>query len=146
MSARSNPFEELERLFDRMSRQFDQASTWWGTEPTEWSSEFESMAVDILDTDEELIATVDLPGFERDDIEVRVTDHTLRIDAEREERVDEAEVDYVRRERRQQSAHRSITLPEEVDPDAVDATMKNGVLTITMPKLEIEEARTIEIE
>jgi len=157
MSSRSNPFEELERLFERMSRQFDDASrrwesdepaVWWESEDPfdQWESEFESMAIDLAEHDDEFVASVDLPGFERDEVEVRVTDHTLRIEAEHEESAAESEENYLRRERRHESASRSIRLPDEVDTDAVSASMNNGVLTVTLPKLDVEEAREIEIE
>jgi len=148
MGTRSNPFEELERLFERMSRQFEDASRMWGgEEPFAWAtSELESMAVDLVEHDDEFVATVDLPGFERDDVEIRVTDHTLRIEAEHEESVEEEEEQYLRQERRHESMHRSIRLPDEVDTDGVTARMKNGVLTITLPKHEVEEAHRIEIE
>ena len=147
MNERTNPFEELERLFDRMSRQFGEASTrWGGIEPFQGTSPLESMAVDLVEHDEEFVVSVDLPGYERDDVDIQVTNHTLRIDAEREAAVDEAEENYIRRERRHESMQRSIQLPDEVDAENVAATMKNGVLTITMPKLEGEAARQIEIE
>lgn len=148
MSTRSNPFEEIERLFERLGQQFDAASrAWERNESIDWlPSEFESMAVDVVERDEEFVATVDLPGFERDEVDVRVTDHTLTIDADHEESIEEEEESYLRRERRHESLHRSIRLPAEVDSEGVTARMKNGVLTITLPKLETEEAKEIEIE
>jgi len=148
MSARSNPFEELERLFERMSRQFEESSRAWEpmTPLGRWTSGLEAMAIDLVEHDDEFVATVDLPGFERDDVEIRVTDHTLRIDADREESAEEGGEEYLRHERRHESMHRSIQLPEEVDADEVSARMKNGVLSITLPKLEAEETREIEIE
>lgn len=148
MSARPNPFEELERFFERMSRQFDDASRRWEREGpfSRWTSEMESLAIDLVEHDDEFVVTVDLPGFERDDVELRVTDHTLRIEAEHEEATEEEEEQYLRRERRHESTKRSIRLPGEVDKDSVQARMKNGVLTITLPKLEAEESRTIDIE
>ncbi|MDR9430843.1 MAG: Hsp20/alpha crystallin family protein [Natronomonas sp.] len=149
MSTRSNPLEELERFFERMSHQFDDTRMWDPSGSIErWSSEFGTMAVDLIDRDDEFVATVDMPGFDREEIDVRVTDHTLRITAEHEERLDEEKEEgrYIRHERRRESADRSIRLPDDVDPDEVTARMKNGVLTITLPKLEAEEARGIEIE
>ena len=104
------------------------------------------MALDLVEHDDEFLVTVDLPGFERDDVSLQVTDHTLRIEAERESEVEEEEEQYLRHERRQQAMHRSIRLPDDIDKENVSARMKNGVLTVTLPKLEIEEARTINIE
>lgn len=93
MSARSNPFEELERLFDRMRREFEDSTYAWDTENplAEWRSRMESMRLDLAEHDEEFVATVDLPGYERDDVDVRVTDHTLRIDAEHHSESEESE-------------------------------------------------------
>jgi HSP20 family protein len=148
MSTRSNPFEELERLLERMGRQFEESSRTWESEgPSGWlTSEFEEMAVDLVEHDEEFVVVVDLPGFDREDVDIQVTDHTLRIEAEREEDRDEREEQYLRHERRHESVRRSIRLPAEVDTEGVNARMKNGVLTITLPKVEVEEARTIDIE
>lgn len=148
MSSRRNPFEEIERLFERMGRQFDGAARTWESDGPfgQWTSGVESMAVDLVEHDEEFVATVDLPGYEREDVEVEVTDHTLRVAAEREESVEDEAEEYLHRERRQESTRRSLRLPDAVDTAAVTARMNNGVLTVTLPKLESEEARTIDIE
>jgi len=149
MSIRSNPFEEMERFFERLSRQFDEATESWesGGPFGQWTSEVEPMAVDLVESDEEFVVTVDLPGFERDDVEIQVTNRTLRIEAEREEATEEEEEErYLRRERRHESMHRSIRLPGDVDTEAVNARMKNGVLTVTLPKAESEKAHRIDIE
>jgi len=148
MTTRSNPFEELERLFERMGRQFDDATRMWDEEGPfgGWPTEMESVSIDLAETDDEFVVTADLPGFGRDDVDIRVTDHTLHIEADREEATEEHEAEYLRRERRHESVRRSIRLPGEVDKDAVTATMKHGVLTVTLPRLEAEDARSIDIE
>jgi HSP20 family protein len=148
MSTRSNPFEELERLLNAMSRQFDDASRMWESEGplSRWSSDAGSMAIDLVDREDEFVVTVDLPGFERDDVDIRVTDHTLRIEAEHEEVLNEEQERFIRHERHHESTERSVRLPGEVDKEAVAARMKNGVLTVTLPKIEVEDARRIEIE
>jgi len=140
----SNPFTDIERFFERMSDQFDDASRRWGSGDG-WSSAFESMAVDLLERDDEFVVTADLPGFERDDIDIRVTDHTLRIEAERDEETETEDETYLRRERRHATASRSIRLPEEVETDGVSARMEHGVLTVTLPRAEVTEAKRIEI-
>ena len=148
MSMKGNPFEEIEQLFERLSRQFEEASRSWefgeGFELPRAS--FESMAVDLVEHDDEFVVTVDLPGFERDEVDAQVTDHTLTIDAEHEESVEEQAESYLHRERRHESMHRSVRLPADVDRERVTARMKNGVLTVTLPKVEAEQARTIEID
>ena len=106
------------------------------------------MADDFVEHDDTFVVTADLPGFERDDVEVTVTDHTLRIEAERQttDREEDEEGRYLRQERRHRAVDRSIRLPEEVDTDAATGTMRHGVLTVTLPKLVVEEAHQVEIE
>jgi HSP20 family protein len=147
MSSRSNPFEELERLFERLSRQFEDPSRVWEADNPlgEWTAGVEELAVDLVEHDEEFVVTVDLPGFEQEDVDIQVTDHTLRIEAERDDTTEEHEQNYLRRERRHETMRRSLQLPDEVDKQDATARMKQGVLTITLPKVEVEQARTIDI-
>ncbi|ELZ94513.1 hsp20-type chaperone [Haloferax mucosum ATCC BAA-1512] len=148
MSIRRNPFEEIERLFERMSREFDEASKRWesGGDYDEWDTGLESMAIDLVEHDDEFVATADLPGFERDDVRIEVTDQTLTIETESERTVDETDEQYLRHERRHRSMRRSLRLPAEIRKDEASARMKNGVLSITLPKLEAETAHQVDIE
>lgn len=148
MSARNNPFEELERFFQRMSRQFDDASDTWGSEGAfgRTAAGPESAAIDLVEHGDEFVATVDLPGFERDEIDVLVADQTLRIEAEHEDAAEETEERYLRRERRHRSVRRSLRLPDEVDAEGVNAELNNGVLTVRLPKHEAKEPHEIDIE
>ena len=147
MSSRTNPFEELERYFNRLSRQFDDSSRMWGSQPFDrLTAAVESMAVDLVEHDDEFVAIVDLPGFERDDIEIEITDHTLRIEADHDEHIETAEEAYLQKERHHESIHRSIQLPNDIDREAASATMQNGVLSITLPKLQTEDTRALEID
>lgn len=140
---RRNPFEELEQLFERMSQQ---------VEPSEWGSfRRGSISVDIVDVGDSLEVTADLPGFERDEISLTLSDGALRIDAERssetEEREEDTAVRYVRQERHHESVSRSIRLPEAIDESAASARHTNGVLTVSLPKAEPgAEGRQIDIE
>lgn len=139
---RRNPFEELEQLFERMSQQ---------VEPGEWGAlRRDGVSVDVVDLGDELEVTVDLPGYEREDIELTLSEGTLRIEAEREteqEEREDADVRYVRRERRRESVSRSIRLPEAVEEDEATARYQNGVLTVTLPKVAPDEAgQRIDIE
>lgn len=141
MRTRPTPFEEVEQLFERMSRQFDGGSRWGSG----GGFDHEEMPIDLVEHDAEFVVTVDLPGFEKADVDVSVTDHTLRIEAEHEETTDERSDQYLRHERRHDSLHRAIRLPEAVDKARVEARMQNGVLTVTVPKLEVDEVRTIDV-
>ncbi|MFC7203033.1 Hsp20/alpha crystallin family protein [Haloferax namakaokahaiae] len=147
MSSRNNPFDELERIFERLSREFSDASRSWniGEPNMPWKTE-ESMALDLVEHDDHFIVAVDLPGFEREDVEVSVTDHMLRISANREQEIEDKDTQYIRHERQHRTEERSLALPDAVDPENVTARMKNGVLTVTLPKIEDDESRTIDIE
>lgn len=149
MTTRINPFTELERFFSHLSEQFDDTSRDLETAEPFGRLSFGTppMAVDIVEHDETFVVTADLPGFDSDEVDVQVTDHTLRIDADHEETTEaESEGRYVRRERRRESVSRSVRLPSEVDADGVTATMKNGTLTVTLPKEAVEDAHKIDIE
>lgn len=131
-------------MVERLSRQFEDIS-WWDERPMQ--SMGDEFAVDVVDEPDEVVVTVDVPGFDRNEIDVRVDDRTLWIEATREEAVDEGDDTYLRRERSRRFNRRSITLPAEGDPEDVEATLRNGVLTVTIPKATPSESvRHIEID
>jgi len=142
--SRRNPFDELEELFDRMQENFESAARTW--DPADLDAGLPAtgaeMRVDLEDTGEELVLTGDLPGFETEDIDVRVVDRTLRVDAERDEETEEERGEYVRRERRRMSVSRSIDLPSAVNENDITAAYNNGVLTVRMPKTEPDSRGT----
>ncbi|WP_440006749.1 Hsp20/alpha crystallin family protein [Halomicrococcus sp. SG-WS-1] len=147
MARRGNPFDEIEEMFDRMSRQFESVGQQFeeSTGSLGWQGGTQ-MSLDVADRGEEFVVTVDLPGFEKEDIDVRLHDDRLSIDAEREEKIEEGNGEYLRRERSQQSVSRSVSLPEPVDGENVTAEYNNGVLSVTLPKIDgTEESREIDI-
>lgn len=150
MAGKSNPFDELEELFDRMTRQFETAARAWDVEnaaPFERSTEGSSVGLDLADEGDAFVVTVDVPGYETDDLDVRLTGETLRVSGERERTVEDEGREYVRRERRTDSFSRQVRLPEPADPDDVEARLRNGVLTLRIPKVEPGEgARSIDIQ
>ena len=149
MSTPTNPFEELERLFERMQANVTEAARWWENGPADVGMEpTASVQIDLENRDDELVLTADLPGFEADDIDLRVTDRMLELSAAREESTEEeSNGEYIRRERRRRSVSRSIRLPAAVDENAISANYQNGVLTVDMPKREpVEEGTRIEID
>jgi HSP20 family protein len=145
MMRRTNPFDEIERMFGRMSRQFDDMSRQWDGGMMGVGAP--DIALDVADHDDEVVVTADLPGFEKEDIDLTVSGRTLTISAEREHHAEREEGEYLRRERRAESMRRSISLPEEVDEESAAATYTNGVLTVTLPKVDVEDdSRHIDIE
>jgi len=150
MIDRRNPFRDIERMFEQLSDQFEDAARRWEDEPSlEWAEgeSMRSMSIDLADMDDEFVVTADLPGFEKDEIDVTVLDTELKISAEHEAETEEREENYLRHERTRRSMSRSIRLPETVVEDDVTATYKNGVLTVQLPKAEpAEEGHEIDIE
>jgi len=144
MIDRRNPFREIERMFEQLSEQFEESSQLWeGSTPATMST---PMSIDVADQDEQFVVTADLPGFEKDEIEVTVSDNVVKIEAEHEAETEEREENYLRHERARRSMSRSVRLPEPVAEDDVSAKYKNGVLTVTLPKSEPVEGKDIEIE
>lgn len=142
---RSNPFEEFDRLFDRMNRHFGVDP--WTQERSVGGVHTGGIAVDVAEVDDAVVVTADVPGYDREELDVSVVDDVLTIVAEREADEEDASEDYVRRERRASSMRRSITLPAAVDADAASASYTNGVLTVSLPRLEPgQQGQHIDIE
>ncbi|WP_321170418.1 Hsp20/alpha crystallin family protein [Halobaculum litoreum] len=97
--------------------------------------------IDLAEYDDEIVVVADLPGFDREHIDLTVRDDVLTIAAERVLESDDADESgsYLRRERRAESLRRSVGLPAEVREDDASATYSNGVLTVTLPKTTVEE-------
>jgi HSP20 family protein len=156
MADRPRPFDGIDDLLERLNRQLDTAARSWERQVDDRSQLDLSMggaetSLDLADEGEAFVATVDVPGYESDDLELRLTDRdrTLAISGQRErerETGDEGE-NYIRHERTTQSFSRQVRLPKSVDADAVGASVNNGVLTVRLPKREPdEEARSIDID
>ncbi len=149
MARRDNPFNNIERIFEQMSRQFEDAAKTWDEDFFGFDIQgSQRISIDLADRDSAFVVTADVPGFDKDDIEVRLADNTLHIQADREESDETEEGTYLRRERRRRSMSRSVRLPEPVEDEGVSATYQNGVLTITLPKVEptTDEGRSIDID
>ena len=136
---RTDSFDEIDRLFDRMNRVtgFDDARLWSGEGETR---------VDLSEHDDELVVVADLPGFEREEIDLSVDGDRLVIAASHDEETADEEESYLRRERRATAIRRAIDLPVAVDAEAASASYTNGVLTVTLPKLVESEGHRIDIE
>jgi HSP20 family protein len=142
----SSPFVDFERLFERMGRQFDEMSRQFDTSGAYAGTH--DISIDIADRDEEIVVTADLPGFEKSDIDVSVSGRQMTIHASHDVEHESEGDAYLRRERRHESVRRSFPLPVDVDEDAASASYRNGVLTVTLPKISVEDddARHIDID
>jgi len=103
-------------------------------------------AVDVEQTDDEIILRIDLPGMNRDDVSIDVRDRTLIVSGERREEREENHEGFFTRERVVGKFTRSFMLPEGVDPGSVQAQFRDGVLMIRVPRPKQEQPRHIEIQ
>jgi HSP20 family protein len=148
--------EEMDRLFDDFgfgnrrfmpSRTSDRFLTSLEGLGRNWEPQ-----VEVFERDGQLTVRADLPGMTKDDIKVEVTDEAINISGERNSEHEEKREGYYRTERSYGSFYRSIPLPEGVSADQANASVRNGVLEITMPisqqqsrgrRLEIRDASEV---
>lgn len=136
-------FDDVNSMFDGMDS-FDDLRRRLST-PL-WNDD--SSGRQLIDTDEGYALVVDMPGFERDDIDVTVTDGVLTIDAEIEHTAMDESTDDVRTLRGatgSRRAHERMRLPEGVPVDDISATYRNGVLEIRLPAEGVSSGVTIDV-
>lgn len=104
-----------------------------------------SFRLDVIDREKELIVRGELPGVEKDDIEVTVMGDRLMIEAERKFEEEDRKESYYRHEVGFGKLMRTIPLPVEVDADNIKAELKGGILEIALPKAEAVERHTIKV-
>jgi HSP20 family protein len=133
----ARPHDFFGSLFDRIFEDWDLAPP---VEPRGWP------ALDIVDKNEAVVVTAELPGIKAEDVQLTVHDNMLTISGEKKESTEKREKDYYYAERRYGSFRRNIPLPNAVNPDKVEATCRDGVLTITLPKVEQAKAKTVKVK
>lgn len=138
---RLDPFGELLAMQRRLDRLF---GTMAPAAPREESFE---TALDMYETENDVVVKVTVPGFTPDDIQVTLTGDTLTIKGEfkQEQEQRDEKRDYIRREIRRGSFQRSVALPSGIKADEAKAEFENGVLVLTVPKAEEEKPRTIQV-
>jgi HSP20 family protein len=142
---RWEPAREMMTLRDAMDRLFDDAFT----RPLRMydGGQMSMPAVDMYQTDNEIVVKAAVPGAKADDVQINVTGEVLTIKGalgEKEEEVKEKA--YHLRERRWGMFERTIALPTDVLADKAKAEFENGILTITLPKAEEVRPKTISIK
>lgn len=142
---RWNPFREMAAMQSAMDRMFEDA--WRGSWPTLSSlSGFETPALDIHETDSAYTVAVPLPGVNPEAISVKMENGVLTISGELPQPKVDENTKVVVQERFYGKFSRSVTLPQHVDADKVDATYDNGVLTLTLPKLPEAQPKQIAVK
>lgn len=133
---RPDPFSnEVSRLFNTLLGAEN------GGELQRWSP-----AMDLVEAEDHFLLRADLPGLGEDDVQIEVSDNTLRISGERRGEHEQRERGWYRMERSFGSFSRSLTLPEGVDADRIAASFDRGVLEVRIPKPEQRQPRRIEIQ
>jgi HSP20 family protein len=140
------PFDrEIDRLFDEFRR-----SMW----PELWrparAGLFSTLdmgvpSVDVYEEDDAVIVKAELPGLQREDVEIGLTESSLTIRGEKKREEETKEKDYYRSERQYGSFVRTVQLPAEVQSEKATAKFKDGVLQITLPKAEAAKRRSFRV-
>jgi HSP20 family protein len=102
-------------------------------------------AMDLVEADDHFLLKADLPGLSEEDVAIEVRDNALTISGERKAEHERRERGWYRVERAFGRFSRSLSLPEGVDPDAINASFDRGVLSVTIPKPEHRKPRRIQI-
>src|SRR5690349_74684 len=140
--ARWEPFRGVTTLQDQINRLFNDALERTGEQSnlSAWAP-----AVDIYETEQELVVKADLPDVDPKDLDIRVENNLLSIRGVRQYEKKVNEESYRRVERSCGSFARSFTLANTVNPDAIKAEYQNGVLTLTIPKREEAKPKQIKV-
>lgn len=105
-----------------------------------------SLALDMYETDEDVVVKASVPGVDPDDLDIKVTGDTLTIRGETKAEEEIEEDNYVYRERRYGAFSRSIAIPTSVKADDAEADFEDGVLTLRLPKAEEVKPKAIEVK
>lgn len=146
MLTRFEPFRDLAGLQDRIDRLFEESLgrlRWDSGEALQGSAW--TPAVDIVETDNEIVLKADVPGLDRKDVDIRVHDGTLTLKGERKFESEENQDNFRRVERVYGSFLRSFALPQTVDSDKVEAGYRNGVLEVKLPKRAEAKPKQIKV-
>jgi HSP20 family protein len=140
--ARWEPFRGVTTLQDQINHLFNDAFERTGEQSnlSAWAP-----AVDIYETEQELVVKADLPDVDPKDLDIRVENNILTIRGERKFEKKVNEENYLRVERAYGSFARSFTLANTVNTDAIKADYQNGVLTLTIPKREEAKPKQVKV-
>jgi HSP20 family protein len=144
-----NPFEEMERMFDNYF-----SRGWLSPLRREWPSWSELAApfegkmprVDVVDRDDEVVVKAEVPGVDKKDLDITVTDNSVTIKGSTSHEEKEEKGDYYRCEMSRGSFSRMVALPADVDSAKAKSKFKDGVLELTLPKLKKTKRHSIKID
>lgn len=158
--AKKEPVERRSGMFpsfpEEVGRWFNESLPHHWLQPAHWRfpgwpeglSPFEGHLpkVDLVSRDKEYVVRAELPGVDKKDLDVSMTDHTVTIRATTHHEDEKEEGEYYRKEMSHGEFQRTIPLPEEIETDKVKATFKNGMLELRILKVKKTKRKTVEIQ
>jgi len=142
---RWHPFTELMSLRQAMDRLFEDSFV-RPSHALEALGEVAAPALDVYQTPNEVVVKAALPGLKPEDVSIDITGETLTIRGEHKAEQEIKKEDYLYQERRYGAFSRSVVLPSGLKPDKAEATMEDGVLTLTIPKAEEVKPKAIKVK
>ena len=139
---RWEPFRDFVSMRKDMDRLMDEFFSAPSTVKSGWGLPM----IDLYQTDDDVVVKATLPGLDPEDLDIQVIGDTLTIRGELKKETEEKEKTYHIRENQYQSFSRSVTLPTMVKADKANAEMKNGVLTLTLPKADETKPKVITVK
>ena len=144
-----SPFEEMDRLFENYFTRgwlhpFRWARPSWGELPMPFEGKMPR--VDVIDRDDEIIVKAEVPGVDKKNLDISVTDNTVSIKGSTSHEEKEEKDDYYHCEISRGSFSRVVTLPAEVEADKASSKFKDGVLELTLPKAKKTKRHTVKVE
>ena len=144
-----SPFDEIERAFDDYL-----GRSWMRPFRFEWPSwsertpafELKTPRIDVIDQDEQIVVHAEVPGINKDDLEVTLSNNMLTIHGKTEKKTEKKKGDYIRREISSGEVSRTIVLPADVDETRAKASFKDGMLELTLPKMAKSRRHKINIQ
>jgi HSP20 family protein len=138
---------DMERMFGnfftgRVHPLFDER--WWPG--SSLGPQESSLDLDLYEDKDAIVVKAELPGMSKDDIQISITDNVLTIKGEKKKQEADEGQDYYRAERVYGSFIRTVSLPTEINPEKVQATFRNGVLEIRLPKSEQAKKKEIKVK
>jgi HSP20 family protein len=132
---------KLDRIYENFRRDLERTFRPWAITGWDWelpslfeSKDFRVALCDLLDRGDKYELQIEVPGIEKEKIDVKATKHSIEISGKQTEKTEEKAKDYVYNERSYKSFFRRVLIPEEIVPSKINAKMNNGILNVELPK------------
>jgi HSP20 family protein len=144
-----SPFEQMDRFFDHyFSRGWMHPLRWsrpsWGDLPVPFEGKMPR--VDVVDREDEIIVKAEVPGVDKKDLDISVSENTVSIKGSTSHEEKEEKGDYYRCEMSSGSFSRLVPLPADVDADKASSKFKDGILELTLPKVKKTKRHTVKVD